>query len=171
MIEIIYNIKHALKVIFFPGFHVFSSSWEEFSKCVTCLANPLASSAKKKKKRKEKDNITSVIQDMQRSEKSSATGKDTKYHLLYLKCKYTYDEALCVQFVVSCENPQSFKWKRDIYFFVLRLFFHCLFVGYSWLERISICLSGARKPAQISASCWAKAQLNPCKPNVYPMWK
>lgn len=73
------------------------------------LSGKSISKQRKKKKEEEKDNITSVIQDMQRSEKSSATGKDTKYHLLYLKCKYTYDEALCVQFVVSCENPQSFK--------------------------------------------------------------
>lgn len=63
--------------------------------------------------------------------KSCATAKDTTYHLSYLKGKYTYDKALCVQFVVSCENPQSFKLKRGIYFFVFRFFFHCLFVGYS----------------------------------------
>lgn len=41
--------------------------------------------------------------------KSSATAKDTTYHLPYLKCKYAYDKALCVQFLLSCENPQSFK--------------------------------------------------------------
>jgi len=96
--------------------------------------------------------------------KSSTTAKDTRHHLPYLKCKYTYDKALCVHCVHNGENPQSFKWskKRDVDVFVLRVFFRCLFVGYSWLERISICLPGASKLAPISASCWTKAQLNPC---------
>lgn len=63
--------------------------------------------------------------------KSPATAKDITYHLPYLKCKYTYDKALCVQFVSAVKILSRLNEKRDIYFFVLRLFFHCLFVGYS----------------------------------------
>lgn len=146
----------------------FLSSWDKFSKCVTCLANPFATRFIYFFKE-----ATAGIQDIQRSMMSSCTTKDTtynycKFHLFYLKCKYTYDKPLFVQFFLGCVNPLLLNKKGHS---SLCLFFRCLFVGYSWLERISICLSGACKPAQISASCWAKAQLNPCKPNVYPMWK
>lgn len=146
-------------------------------------ANPLASNAKEKKieskRRKEKRKHSYGNLRPEKECRILCCGKETHSSIfLYLKCKYTYDKASCLQFVFSSENPQSFKWGRGIYFFVLRLFLSfpsfspsSVFVGYSWLGKISICLPGARKPAQIFASCWAKAQLNPCKPNVYPMWK
>lgn len=66
MIEIIYNIKQALKVIFVPMVPQFFSS--TFFKGATCLENPLANSVKKE---------TQLEWGMQKGRKSPAGEKDT----------------------------------------------------------------------------------------------
>lgn len=114
MIEIIYNIKQALKVIFFPWSHIFSALE---TNSPNCLANPFATRFIYFFKE-----ATPGIQDIQRSMMSCCTTKDTtynycKFHLFYLKCKYTYDKPLFVQFFLGCVNPLLLNKKKDIHLF------------------------------------------------------
>lgn len=155
MIEIIYNIKWVLKVIFFPWLHFFISCEKNFPN--VWLANQLPS-------RPKKNNNKSILQDMQRTVGASATSEFTTRPFIW-NINTLHVNTWVVWTVPKCLNRKR-KWFLSSLPFVA-----ALFVGYSWLERISICLTGARKPSQISTSCWGKAQLNPCKPNVYPMWK
>lgn len=115
MIEIIYNIKLALKVIFFPWLLPFSRlRGDRLQMCAASRANPLASNAKVKKiereRRKEKRKHSYGNLRPEKARGILCCSKETHSSIfLYLKCKYTYDKASCLQFVFSSENPQSFK--------------------------------------------------------------